>query len=216
MDRYKPSDLQELKVVYQSKSAKICAGYLELEFDINYIKQLVKFFTDKYSFKEYFSANSREVQSEDALPMFSLFTSIIILYGKCFTSAERRGVKLEGTMFHNADKKIKRTHQVIIDARDNLIAHAGNTILEKYELVIIWDNGLVVDYSKENFKTRSGEIIESQNMNPLLDFILSNLSIKIEKLKLKLRDEIITLELKLPMLIEKSKNNQPVTDSDLK
>ena len=57
----------------------------------------------------------------------SLFTTVIILYGKCFTdSSSTKSPKLELDCFEDFDN-FKKLHQNLMDMRHNFIAHRGET-----------------------------------------------------------------------------------------
>lgn len=58
----------------------------------------------------------------------SLFTTVIILYGKCFTdSSSSKSPKLEPKIFENADIKFLDLHKKLMDSRHNFVAHRGNS-----------------------------------------------------------------------------------------
>jgi hypothetical protein len=66
----------------------------------------------------------------------SLWHTVIVLYGKCFTSTNR-SAKLEANHCYSMqDKKFQELHDKLIDLRHNFVAHRGKTIHE-YALAYI-------------------------------------------------------------------------------
>jgi len=58
----------------------------------------------------------------------SLFHSIVIIYGKCFTDAtSSKSPKLELSDFQNGNEILLSLHEEIMDVRHNLVAHRGST-----------------------------------------------------------------------------------------
>lgn len=56
----------------------------------------------------------------------SLFTTVIILYGKCFTdSSSSKSPKLEPVIFENEDENLLNLHIKLMDLRHNFVAHRG-------------------------------------------------------------------------------------------
>ncbi len=58
----------------------------------------------------------------------SLFTTIIILYGKCFTdSSTTKSPKLEPDFFDSKNENLRKLHLNLMSMRHNFIAHRGQT-----------------------------------------------------------------------------------------
>jgi hypothetical protein len=64
----------------------------------------------------------------------ALWFSAIVVYAKCFTQADGRGVKLER---ENVPDAMKECHDKIMNYRHTIVAHAGVTNLETAPLEII-------------------------------------------------------------------------------
>ena len=63
----------------------------------------------------------------DRLVLQSLWFFAAVSYGKCFVSAEGRGVKLEKRdVFKGANRKLIETHDMIMHERHQYISHAGD------------------------------------------------------------------------------------------
>jgi len=56
----------------------------------------------------------------------ALFTTVIVLYGKCFTdSSLSKSTKLEAKIFENEEAKLRDLHLELMHSRHNFIAHRG-------------------------------------------------------------------------------------------
>ncbi len=99
------------------------------------------------------AANRLRTEQLDGTLKTSLFYTIIILYGKCFSDATNaKFPKLEiKDCFSTADKELLETHNLIIDARNTLVAHRGETI-----------NDLGVAYLKVHVENGSRQFIVRQ------------------------------------------------------
>ena len=80
-----------------------------------------------------------EIQRDrpDQLVEQSLWCSAVVSYGKCFTEAKGRKVKLEANdVFKTSDDQIKKTHEDIMHERHQYIAHAGVTAYEQSDTML--------------------------------------------------------------------------------
>ncbi len=204
-----------LQAVYNTKAAIQYKGYLELKDNALYIKSLVEIYTKKYKLTNFFKEPSptKEHDVEDIASMNCMFLSIIILYGKLFKTADRRSIKLERRIFNKDDRKMIERHDLLMDVRDNFVAHAGITPLEYFNLTINYNNGLFI--SKESSKAFTGQCVEKENIDPLLDIILAYIENSIVKSKRKIDRELDLLGERLEMFHTKAMNNQPVDDRDI-
>ncbi len=58
----------------------------------------------------------------------SLFHTVVILYGKCFTDAtSSKSPKLEVKVFKNGHEHLLPFHEIIMNMRHNFVAHRGST-----------------------------------------------------------------------------------------
>ncbi|MBL7877920.1 MAG: hypothetical protein JNL53_19805 [Cyclobacteriaceae bacterium] len=76
------------------------------------------------------AANKLQTAKLDGTITTSLFYTIIILYGKCFADATKaKYPKLEiKDCFKATDSRLLDTHKILIDARNTLVAHRGDSV----------------------------------------------------------------------------------------
>ncbi|MDP2714030.1 hypothetical protein [Rheinheimera sp.] len=75
---------------------------------------------------------------EDSISNRGLFFGALALYGKCFTQANGRGVKLEAKqIFHSAEALA--SHEHLMRLRHELVAHGGNAQEEQLKIVLLLD-----------------------------------------------------------------------------
>lgn len=119
--------------------------------------------------------------------MISLFTTVIILYGKCFTdSSSSKSTKIESTIFENEDK-FQNLHLELMNLRHNFIAHRGfsehefgKAYFQINPKKMIW--GIKVGIRKRhNFE--SNKILEYEY---LIDFLLVKIEEKYNKVGQKI------------------------------
>lgn len=68
----------------------------------------------------------------------ALFKSLIITYGRCFTSSRARGTKLdERAVFEKATQQIIEWHTYMTGLRDNYIAHHSDSTREVNKLYFV-------------------------------------------------------------------------------
>ncbi|MFP2996813.1 hypothetical protein ABN763_12925 [Spongiivirga sp. MCCC 1A20706] len=68
----------------------------------------------------------QEINSE--IVQTSLFTTVIILYGKCFTdSSSTKSPKLQSDLFSSENENLKKLHLNLMNMRHNFVAHRGQT-----------------------------------------------------------------------------------------
>lgn len=207
-----------LQTIYNTLAGRKYRGYVELKDNITYIKTLVEHYTNKYSFNDFFKDSTAETShnEHELIAMECISLSIIILYGKCFTAANRRRVKLEASMLKTANNEIRKTHKELMEARDNFVAHAGYTQLESFEFMLCYDNELTLQRSRDNYKILGGQLFEQKSMLPLLEHILIKIEKILEKIKKDLENEFQILEGKLSIILEKLNNKEAINDEDLK
>ncbi|WP_409439224.1 hypothetical protein [Psychromonas sp. GE-S-Ul-11] len=128
---------------------------------------------------------------ESALIRKSLYISLVITYGKCFASASGRRLKLEkSAVFNTETQDLKVLHEQLIEARNQYIAHGGNTDLESSSVSLVFhpnlsnkvppaisvDSYYVNSLSKSSFK-RYQKLIEYLN-----DFVVNKMNVLYEKI----------------------------------
>ena len=120
----------------------------------------------------------------------SLWYSAIVLYGKCYASAEGRKVKLERS---NLPNEYLEVHDKVITFRNTIVAHAGETAHEsaKVKLVLspnpktdkLW---LRADISRLHFEDDRDDPFSFAH---LVDRALENVDRKIEELRTRLLEK---------------------------
>ncbi|MVN22699.1 hypothetical protein [Mucilaginibacter arboris] len=101
----------------EKKFAKNFSGYRLISKDINLIFEALS---------ELKSANDTKSIINQSLTFF-----IIITYGKCFAEADERDVKLETSSLKFCTDSEKGLHKELLNIRNNYIAHAGKSLMEK-------------------------------------------------------------------------------------
>ncbi|WP_166372114.1 hypothetical protein [Psychromonas sp. SA13A] len=126
------------------KIAESLGRYALIDKDLDYIIRSVNLAIAMTSDNLDVVSNLRSyqyIQNSDELKTIphSLFSSAVVAYGKCFASAEGRGIKLDKvSVFENANRSLLDTHSNIIDTRNNYIAHAGNTFMENHTVQVVY------------------------------------------------------------------------------
>jgi len=123
----------------------------------------------------------------------SLFTTVIILYGKCFTdSSSTKSPKLELDCFEDFDN-LKKLHQILMNMRHNFVAHRGETeheygkaYFQIFPKTMKW--GIKVGLQRR-FSFERNEI---PDYIKLVDFLLKITVEKYEKVGKKILEHIIT------------------------
>ncbi len=125
------------------KYSESLGKYALIDKDLDYIIRTVKLVISLTDDKIDLTSNKHSYQyisKSDDLTIIqrSLFSSAVIAYGKCFASANGRGVKLEKTsVFKNEASNLLEIHANIIDARNDYIAHAGKTFMENFSVHLV-------------------------------------------------------------------------------
>ena len=131
-------------------------------------------------------------KSNDEIIKTSLFTTVISLYGKCFTdSSTKKYPKLEPSIFNDAKSDFGVWHTELMEMRHNFIAHRGETELEfAFAYLKInpktWNWGISVGMKRKNdFEPK--EII---NYLSLVEYLIEKTIEKYEKIALKIFNHI--------------------------
>ena len=123
----------------------------------------------------------------------SLFTTVIILYGKCFAdSRTTKSPKLELDCFEGLDD-FKKLHQNLMDMRHHFIAHRGETEHEYGKAYFQIFPRTMKWFVKVGLQRRfSFERKEISDYIKLVDFLLITTTEKYEKIGKKVLEHIIT------------------------
>jgi hypothetical protein len=102
-------------VVLQGPIFRRLSGYHLIRKDLNFAETALLLLKDLHN------------TNTDRLILQSLWFFAAVSYGKCFVSAEGRGVKLENkNVFKSAKRELIEAHDIIMHERHQYIAHAGD------------------------------------------------------------------------------------------
>ena len=128
--------------ILESGPARQIAGYHMISFDL---KKVRKWLEEIGSWQKeggeprLFQHLPNQMDLVKCPPVISgLYVAALTIYGKCFTSAKGRRVKLEKRIFddHMSNPaQYLSSHEYIMHLRHNLAAHSGTTSLEGTEVV---------------------------------------------------------------------------------
>lgn len=135
------------------------------------------------------------IKDSEHIILWSLYSSAIITYAKCFTDANHRGVKLDVSDFNRfkvtpGRPTLKELHNRVLELRHDWIAHGGKNDLERGKSLALLDPSS--PYEREPtvfFQTRYSAIPTPQNLYDLLAVAMSAREIakfKLERAKINL------------------------------
>lgn len=154
--------------------SRVFIGYCGMREDVKYCKNYILELKKK----------------PNAIVSSALITSLIALYGRCFTDAtNHKFPKLEPSVFDKNEDYLK-LHEYLMELRHTFIAHRGESESEiGIALMLISKNGNVDDtIMKFNQVKRSNFSIEQVNkIDELLSFLLTLIEKKIQKSADKMR-----------------------------
>jgi hypothetical protein len=142
-NRYYIKDKECKKIILESKQAKNFAAYALIKKDLKFVKKAfsaaAKFASDETdSDSSNGGVRYRAEFDEDADILKSLYISGVVTYGKCFTKADGRKVKLEARdVFGPNQSKEKDLHMEVMTQRHSYLAHGGNTKHERVNAVLV-------------------------------------------------------------------------------
>jgi len=126
------------QIKLDSMQSKLFANYALIKKDLKFCKQALKIAislaksSDDLTSKGQFRAEFDE--ESDILK--AMYISFVVTYGKCFTKADGRRVKLETKEIFE-DDEVKEEHLSVMTQRHEYIAHGGKTNLEQVEPIVI-------------------------------------------------------------------------------
>jgi len=141
--QYFLDDQQCPKVILNSHQAKNFAAYALIKKDLKFVLKAFKYAisiakdeVEVDSENDTFHCRT-EIDSEaDILKAF--YISAVATYGKCFTKADGRRVKLEyKELFNDNEKDLKERHLNLMEQRHQYIAHGGKTKYEKVNPILV-------------------------------------------------------------------------------
>ncbi|WP_028864291.1 hypothetical protein [Psychromonas aquimarina] len=135
---------------------------------------------------------SPENWKNDGMLVKALYYSCLVVYGKCFTQAKGRKVKLERK---NIEKRLQKQHDLIMEYRNTIVAHSGEGE---------WENGklYVLPTPKELLKNEGMNIHiepivnrldyeDDRNSDESFQFLVEHLIDSVEKKKKSLFEVIL-------------------------
>lgn len=148
-----------------------------------------------------------KIKKYNPLVRLSLVHAAITLYGRCFTKAEGRGVKLDGNVvFKTASKQNKKIHDRLISLRNKYVAHAGDNQIEEECYTL----NLNPDLADKKILSDTIHGLQRIDQDAYLDFYIETveqvklyLDIKLKEIGKNLKKECFDLDINL--VYEKSK-----------
>lgn len=187
----------EFYVDLDSHLAKQYANVQKIKFELQNVKETAHILYSIESNGEILSTLPFD-EHKKRLIRQSLCFSIIISYAKCFSDASKgKGrTKLEKKdHLKQAEKDLSSLHDTIIAMRNTYIAHGGENEFEELQtrLYLYGDSqtgdisGKLGHFGVKQFSFSKEDLI---NITKLIDIILSNIELKINKLWKKVMDEV--------------------------
>jgi hypothetical protein len=131
------------KVSLSSQQAKNFAAYALIKKDLKYVLKAFKYAISiaHEAVEEEEGGDSFSYRTEidaDADILKAFYISGIVTYGRCFTKADGRRVKLEYKEMFNADEKeLHKLHLELMEQRHQYVAHGGKTKYEKVNPILV-------------------------------------------------------------------------------
>ncbi len=145
-------------------------GYRLIKKDLELIKEAI------YEFQK-LSASSADIIRQ------SLTFFIIITYGKCFSTADDRGVRVDKSALNQCADQDKALHEEILNLRNQYVAHGGRSDFESNSVVMV----KVPFDGYHGFRTHDNGVFmfsfkpELKPFNSLIDVLLVYVEQKIDK-----------------------------------
>lgn len=133
MEIHEPTiDLKYQK--FKTKEGKTCPAYIA---DTNMSKQLSRYTQIMDDLRSAITLVEELGEHVSAEVEKAIWTSAVMLYGKCFASAEGRRIKLEESHILKFDVEAIMYHRDLLILRNKFIAHAGGTSMENSESIVV-------------------------------------------------------------------------------
>lgn len=132
---YYAAGVKLVKKEITTELAKKYAAHSLIAKDLKYLIKMMKY-AYSVALDDNHDDESTSIFARDEIDYKSdilkaIYISSVVTYGKCFSQAHGRKVKLDrGAIFKDADRSIKDTHDDLMAQRNDYVAHWGNT---KYE-----------------------------------------------------------------------------------
>ena len=133
MEIHEPTvDLKYQK--FKTKDGKTCPAYIA---DTKISKQLSRYTQIMDDLRSAITLVEELGEHVSAEVEKAIWTSAVMLYGKCFASAEGRRIKLEESHILKFDVEAIMYHRDLLILRNKFIAHAGGTSMENSESIVV-------------------------------------------------------------------------------
>lgn len=210
---------------YKGKTGKLCVA-LEIEDhitkQINAYTLIEKDLRDSLSFLVEIEEFSKQEKSNNkGIILKALTRAIAITYGKCFTVAGGRKIKLDENI---VSEKNRQAHKDIMEMRHQYVAHAGVTEHESCKCVLLLPPAIKFYKGQTVFPGHFTELY--QTITPV--FLVTDCKSLIEEVQLKVKDKLEKLWGKIDLskisptqvyeIVSKAKNKNRITlsEKDLK
>ena len=118
LEHEKAQEANHFTLIFPNFIVKKLASWMLIREDLLFTKSCAT---------ELLTAKEKENANRNATIEASLWYSLIITYGKCFTENQSGRSRLEENNCFNDIQELKETHQSIMDLRHGFIAHRGDT-----------------------------------------------------------------------------------------
>ena len=193
LNRIKNSDTNYGKLLVPSSMSKQITSYMLIREDLLFVKTNAQLLLDSKK------KRPRNEHTEE-----TLWYSLIILYGRCFSNATKgQKVKLDKEDFFNINDEILLiTHNKIIEIRNNFIAHRGDNENEIPIVYVKIPRGEIPEEYNVEFEIVSTRYVTESSLFleqiiDLVDFLIPKVKTKIDKCGERLKKGIFNLDIEL-------------------
>lgn len=193
LNRIKNSDTNYGKLLVPSSMSKQITSYMLIRADLLFVKTNAQLLLDSKK------KRPRNEHTEE-----TLWYSLIILYGRCFSNATKgQKVKLDKEDFFNINDEILLiTHNKIIEIRNNFIAHRGDNENEIPIVYVKIPRGEIPEEYNVEFEIVSTRYVTESSLFleqiiDLVDFLIPKVKTKIDKCGERLKKGIFNLDIEL-------------------
>jgi hypothetical protein len=140
---YYVADVKLLKIELTSPIAKKYSGHSLIAKDLKYLIKMMKHASSIAIGNDESNDGEVSIFLRDEIDLKAdmlktIYVAAIVTYGKCFSEAHGRRVKLnKAAVFKGADRSILRTHDDIITQRNEYVAHGGHTKYESAKIFML-------------------------------------------------------------------------------
>jgi len=193
LNRINKSDTNYGKLLVPSAMSKQITSYMLIREDLLFVKTNAQLLLD-----------SKKKMPRNEHTEETLWYSLIILYGRCFSNATKgQKVKLDKEDFFNiSDEVLLITHNKIIDIRNNFIAHRGDNENEIPIVYVKIPRGEISEKYNVEFEIVSTRYVTESSLFleqiiDLVDFLIPKVKIKMDKCGEKIKKGIFNLDSEL-------------------